>query len=124
MKNRMQHVRMATLTGLMVVVLMVMAGTSFAGSIIAVHGTSGDIEYMDRVSKVPTGKRSAGALISNKNQEITTGYTTPFPPSPLTKTRYLLVYYETGIHRRNGRFVQSTNFMCTMVKQKSMNKLH
>ena len=96
MKNRMQHVRMVTLTGLVVVLLMVMAGTSFAETIVAVHGTSGNIEYMDRVESTDRQKVGWGLDFVQKSGNYNWVHYS-IPTTPLTKTRYLLVRYETGI---------------------------
>ena len=96
MKDKMQHVRMATLTGFMIVVWMVMAGTSFAGSIVAVHGPSGDIEYMDRVDSTARQKVGWGLDFEQKSGNFNWIHYS-IPTIPFTKTRYLLVHYETGI---------------------------
>ena len=73
-----------------------MAGACLAGSIAAVHGHSGDIEFMDRVSSTERQKLGWG-LDFHQNPGVANWIHYSIPTIPFTKTRYLLVYYETGI---------------------------
>jgi len=96
MRNKTQYVRMARLTGLVIVLSLLMAGASFAGSIVAVHGHSGDIEYMDHVASTDRLKVGWG-LDFEQNPGTWNWLQYSIPTTPLTKTRYLLVRFETGI---------------------------
>ncbi len=80
----------------MLFISLVMAGACLAGSITAVHGHSGDIEFMDRVGSTDRQKLGWGLdFIQNPGGVNWIHYS--IPTIPFTKTRYLLVYYETGI---------------------------
>ena len=96
MEKRRQYIRIATLTGVLMVFSLVMAGACLAGSIVAVHGHSGDIEYMDRVASTDRQKMGWG-LDFTQNPGSSNWIQYSIPTIPFTKTRYLLVRYETGV---------------------------
>jgi hypothetical protein len=91
-----RYIRFATLTGVLMFISLVMAGTCLAGSIVAVHGHSGDIQYMDRVASTDAQKYGWG-LDFTQNSGMGNWIHYSIPTIPGTKTRYLLVYYQTGI---------------------------
>lgn len=96
MEKRRQYIRIAMLTGVLMVFSLAMAGTCLAFNIVAVHGHSGDIEYMDRVSSTDRQKLGWG-LDFTQNSGSSNWIHYSIPTVPFTKTRYLLVRYETGI---------------------------
>jgi hypothetical protein len=91
-----RYIRIATLTGVSMFISLVMAGACLAGSIVAVHGHSGDIQYMDRVASTDLQKLGWG-LDFIQNSGVANWIHYSIPTIPFTKTRYLLVYYQTGI---------------------------
>lgn len=96
MDKRTQNIRTAVLTVALMFLSVVMAGTCLAGSIIAVHGHSGDIEYMDRVASTDRQKVGSGLYFTQKSGTVNWIHYS-IPTIPFTKTRYILVRYETGI---------------------------
>ena len=90
-----RYIRVATLTGVLMFISLVMAGACLAG-IVAVHGHSGDIEYMDRVASTARQKLGWG-LDFAQNPGGANWIHYSIPTAPFTKTRYILVYYQTGI---------------------------
>lgn len=95
MKKMTRYIRFATLAGVLMFTLLFMAGTCPAASIVAVHGHSGDIEFMDRVSSTDRQKLGRG-LDFVQNSGLSNWIHYSIPTIPFSKTRYLLVYYETG----------------------------
>lgn len=95
MEKSRQHIRIATLTGVLMVFSLVMAGACLAGSITAVHGHSGDIEFMDRVFS--DRQKLGWGLDFIQNSGTSNWIQYSIPTIPFTKTRYLLIRYETGI---------------------------
>jgi len=96
MEKMTRYIRIATLTGVLTFISLVMAGACLAGSVVAVHGHSGDIEFMDRVASTDRQKMGWG-LDFTQNSGLKNWIHYSIPTIPFTKTRYLLVYYETGI---------------------------
>jgi len=96
MKKSVRFVQIAMLAGVLGIVSLVMTGACLAGSIVAVHGHSGNIEYQDRVLNTDRQKLGWGLDIEQK-PGLYNWLHYSIPTVPLTKTRYLLVRYQTGI---------------------------
>jgi hypothetical protein len=95
MKKRTLFTKIATLAGFFMIVSSIMAGACMAGGVIAVHGHSGNIEYMDNFYNTGRYKLGWGLDIDQK-PGLFNWLHYSIPTAPFTKTRYLLVYYETG----------------------------
>lgn len=95
MKKRTQSVSLMKLAGVFVVVSLLMSGVCLAENIIAVHGNSGRIEFMDRVASTERQLLGWGLDIEQK-PGLSNWLHYSIPTVPFSKTRYLLVYYETG----------------------------
>jgi len=96
MKKRTQFIRISAFAGVSLIISLVMAGVCLAGGIITVHGNSGSIEYMDRFSNTDRYKFGWGLDIEQKPGSFNWIHYS-IPTIPFTKTRFLLVHYETGI---------------------------
>lgn len=96
MRKRTRIIQGAILVGISMMVSLVMAGTSLAGGIIAVHGHSGDVEFTDRIININRYKFGWGLDIE-QSPGLGNWIHYSIPTIPFTKTRYLLVRYETGI---------------------------
>jgi hypothetical protein len=96
MKKRTLFIRTATLAGVLMIVSLAMAGACLAAGIVAVHGNSGHIEYLDNVANPEHNYLGWGLDIEQKSG-LHNWLHYSIPTVPFTKTRYLLVRYETGI---------------------------
>lgn len=96
MKKRTQFVHIAILAGVLMIVSLVMAGGSLAAGIVAVHGHSGHIERMSNLASTDLIYMGWGLDIDQK-PGVGNWLHYSIPTIPGTKTRYLLVRYETGI---------------------------
>jgi hypothetical protein len=96
MRKRAQFIQIATLAGVFMIVFLIMAGACVAGGIVAVHGHSGSVELPSNVSNTDQQKMGWGLDLDQK-PGLTNWLHYSIPTAPFTKTRYLLVRYETGI---------------------------
>jgi hypothetical protein len=95
MKKRSQFVHIATLAGVFMIVSLVMAGMCLAGGVVAVHGNSGHVEYMNSLASTDRIYLGWGLDIDQKPGSFNWLHYS-IPTTPGTKTRYLLIRYETG----------------------------
>jgi hypothetical protein len=72
-----------------------MAGMCLAGGVVAVHGNSGHVEYMNNLASTDRIYLGWGLDIELKPGSFNWLHYS-IPTTPGTKTRYLLVRYETG----------------------------
>ncbi len=89
-------VYIAKLAGVFMIVSLAVTGLCLAQNIIAVHGNSGRIEFMDRIASTDRQILGWGLDIEQK-PGLSNWLHYSIPTVPFSKTRYLLVYYETGI---------------------------
>ena len=95
MKRRTQFIRISMFVSVFTIVLLVMAGMCLAGSIVSVHGSSGHVEYMDNLASTDRIYLGWGLDIDQK-PGLFNWLHYSIPTVPGTKTRYLLLRYETG----------------------------
>jgi hypothetical protein len=95
MKRRTQFIQIATLAGVLLIVSLVAAGACLAGSIVAVHGHSGHVELLNNLARTDQIYLGWGLDIDQK-PGLGNWLHYSIPTIPGTKTRYLLVRYETG----------------------------
>ena len=95
MKKRTQFIQIVTLAGVVMVVSLVAAGVSLAGGIVSVHGQSGHIELLNNLANTNQYYLGWGLDIDQK-PGLYNWLHYSIPTMPGTKTRYLLVRYETG----------------------------
>jgi len=95
MKKRTQFIQIATLASVLMIFSLITAGACMAGGIVAVHGHSGQVEFMDNFAN--TNRYYLGwGLDLDQKPGLGNWLHYSIPTIPGTKTRYLLVRYETG----------------------------
>jgi hypothetical protein len=96
MKKGTQFNRIATLAGVLMIVSLVTAGACMAGGIVAVHGHSGQIVLLNNLANTNQYYLGWGLDLDQK-PGLANWLHYSIPTIPFTKTRYLLVRYQTGI---------------------------
>jgi hypothetical protein len=103
MKIRKHFSQIAISAGVLLIVSLATAGTCLAGGLVSVHGSSGHIERMGNLTSTDNIYFGWGLDIIQK-PGVFNWLHYSIPTTPGTKTRYLLLRYETGA---NGDFADS-----------------